>query len=123
MPENAGRSFLRLDDQHNVFRILPRQGQHEGRKLVFREMVEAAAGNKHLWVLAAAKAILDAVKLLEGTGVLDQPLLYALKEDWLTVRARTVFSNRRTKHHTAHNAHFHSSGKSALFTQLTRGPN
>ncbi|ODT17003.1 MAG: hypothetical protein ABS57_09140 [Mesorhizobium sp. SCN 65-12] len=110
MSENAGGSFFRLDDQHNVFRILPGQGQHESCKVVLREMVENTARYKHLRVLAAAKAILDAVKLLEGTSVLDQPFLYALKENQLTARARTIFSNRCTKHHTTHDAHFRSSG-------------
>ena len=121
MSENAGGSFFRLDNQHNVFRILPRQGQYEDRKVIFREMVETAAGYKHLRVLAAAKAILDAVKLLEGAGVLRQPFLYALKENRLTVRARTIFSNRCAKHHTAHDAHFRSSEITALLTQPTRG--
>ena len=121
MPENAGGSLVRLYHQHNVFRILPRQGQYEGRKVVFREMVETTAGYKHLRVLAAPKATLDTVKLLEGASVLRQPFLYALKENRLTVRARTVFSNRCTKHHTAHHTHFGSSKITAHFTQLTRG--
>jgi hypothetical protein len=61
-------------------------------------------------VLAAAKAVLDTVKLLEGAGALHQPFLYAVKENGLTVRARTVFGRGCTKHYTAHDAHFGSLG-------------
>ncbi len=78
-------------------------------------MVEAAAGYKHLRVLAAAKAILDAVKLLEGAGALSQPFLYALKENRPTVRARTVFGRGCTKHHTAHYTHFGASEDKRAF--------